>query len=99
MENREGEEMKTKFIRQVYQMIYEHKFEELINLMKVNYPSFANNNQNILYILMKFNFIKIILYQHDFYTAKNFYLNNLQFMMKKIYGEKSNSFYKKNFKY
>ena len=99
MENREGEEMKTKFIRQVYQMIYEHKFEELINLIKVNYPSFANNNQNILYILMKFNFIKIILYQHDFYTAKNFYLNNLQLMMKKIYGEKSNSFYKKNFKY
>ena len=43
MENREGEEMKTKFIRQVYQMIYEHKFEELINLIKVNYPSFANN--------------------------------------------------------
>ena len=48
---------------------------------------------------MKFNFIKTILYQHDFFSAKNFYFNNLQLMMKKIYGEKSNSFYKKNLKY
>ena len=98
MENQE-EEMKIKFIRQVYQMVYEYKFEELINLIKVNYPAFANNNQNIIYILMKFNFIKTILYQHDFFSAKNFYFNNLQLMMKKIYGEKSNSFYKKNLKY
>ena len=48
---------------------------------------------------MKFNFIKIILYQHDFSAAKDFYANHLSFMMKKIYGEKSDSFYKKNYKY
>ena len=99
MQNHEEEEKKTKFIRQVYQMIYEYKFEELINLLKMNYPSFANSYQNLLYILMKFNFIKIILYQQDFNLAKDFYANNLSLMMKKIYGEKSSSFYKKNFKY
>ena len=99
MQNHEEEEKKTKFIRQVYQMIYEYKFEEIINLIKVNYASFANSYQNIIYILMKFNFIKIILYQHDFSAAKDFYANHLSFMMKKIYGEKSNSFYKKNYKY
>ena len=99
MQNREEEEKKMKFIRQVYQMIYEYKFEEIINLIKVNYPTFAHSHQNVLYILMKFNFIKIILYQHDFHAAKDFYANHLSFMMKKIYGEKSSSFYKKNFKY
>ena len=99
MQNNEEEELKTKFIRQAYQLIYEYKFEELINLIKENYPSFANNNQNIIYILMKFHFIKIILYQHDFSSAKDYYSNHLLIMMKKIYGEKSISFFKKNFKY
>ena len=99
MQNNEEEELKTKFIRQTYQLIYEYKFEELLNLIKENYPSFANNNQNIIYILMKFNFIKIILYQHDISSAKDYYSNHLLIMMKKIYGEKSISFFKKNFKY
>ena len=99
MQNNEEDELKTKFIRQTYQLIYEYKFEELINLIKENYPSFANNNQNIIYILMKFNFIKIILYQHDISSAKDYYSNHLLIMMKKIYGEKSISFFKKNFKY
>ena len=99
MQNNEEDELKTKFIRQSYQLIYEYKFEELINLIKENYPSFANNNQNIIYILMKFNFIKIILYQHDISSAKDYYSNHLLIMMKKIYGEKSISFFKKNFKY
>ena len=48
MQNHEEEEKKTKFIRQVYQMIYEYKFEEIINLIKVNYTSFANSYQNII---------------------------------------------------
>ena len=99
MQNNEEDELKTKFIRQTYQLIYEYKFEELLNLIKENYPSFANNNQNIIYILMKFNFIKIILYQHDISSAKDYYSNHLLIMMKKIYGEKSISFFKKNFKY
>ena len=99
MQNNEEEEKKTKFIRQIYQMIYEYKFEEVINLIKATYPSFANTYQNLIYILMKFNFINIILYQHDLHAAKDYYANHLSFMMKKIYGEKSNSFYKKNFKY
>ena len=99
MQNNEEEELKTKFIRQTYQLIYEYKFEELLNLIKENYPSFANNNQNIIYILMKFNFIKIILYQHDISSVKDYYSNHLLIMMKKIYGEKSISFFKKNFKY
>ena len=99
MQNHEEEEKKTKFIRQVYQMIYEYKFEELLNLLNTNYPSFANKNQNIIYILLKFNFIKIILHQHDFPSAKEFYSNHLFLMMKKIYRDKSHSFYKKNFKY
>ena len=98
MQNNEEEELKTKFIRQTYQLIYEYKFEELLNLIKENYPSFANNNQNIIYILMKFNFIKIILYQHDISSVKDYYSNHLLIMMKKIYGEKSISFFKKNFK-
>ena len=99
MQNNEEEEKSTKFIRQVYQMIYEYKFVELINLINDNYPSFANINKNIIYILLKFTFIKIILYQHDLLAAKDFYSNHLILMMKKIYGEKSNSFYKKHFKY
>ena len=97
--NNEEEEKRTKFIRQVYQMVYEYKFEELLNLLNTNYPSFANKNQNIIYILLKFNFIKIILHQHDFSAAKEFYSNHLFLMMKKIYRDKSHSFYKKNFKY
>ena len=99
MQNNEEEEKGTKFIRQVYQMIYEYKFEELINLINDSYPSFANTNKNIIYILLKFTFIKIILHQHDLLAAKDFYSNHLLLMMKKIYGEKSNSFYKKHFKY
>ena len=99
MQNNEEEEKRTKFIRQVYQMVYEYKFEELLNLLNTNYPSFANKNQNIIYILLKFNFIKIILHQHDFPSAKEFYSNHLFLMMKKIYRDKSHSFYKKNFKY
>ena len=99
MQNNEEEEKRTKFIRQVYQMVYEYKFEELLNLLNTNYPSFANKNQNIIYILLKFNFIKIILHQHDFSAAKKFYSNQLFLMMKKIYHDKSHSFYKKNFKY
>ena len=99
MQNNEEEEKRTKFIRQVYQMVYEYKFEELLNLLNTNYPSFANKNQNIIYILLKFNFIKIILHQHDFSAAKEFYSNHLFLMMKKIYRDKSHSFYKKNFKY
>ena len=99
MQNNEEEEKGTKFIRQVYQMIYEYKFEELINLINDSYPSFANTNKNIIYILLKFTFIKIILHQHDLLAAKDFYSNHLLLMMKKVYGEKSNSFYKKHFKY
>ena len=99
MQNNEEEEKGTKFIRQVYQMIYEYKFEELINLINDSYPSFANTNKNIIYILLKFTFIKIILHQHDLLAAKDFYSNHLLLMMKKIYGEKSNPFYKKHFKY
>ncbi len=99
MQNNEQEEKRTKFIRQVYQMVYEYKFEELINIINTNYPSFANKNQNIIYILLKFNFIKIILHQQDFQAAKEFYSNHLFLMMKKIYRDKSHSFYKKNYKY
>ena len=99
MENNDEEEKGTKFIRQVYQMIYEYKFEELISLINDNYPTFANTNKNIIYILLKFTFIKLILHQHDFSAAKEFYSNHLLSIMKKIYGEKSNSFYKKHNKY
>ena len=99
MENREGEEIKTKFIRQVYQMIYEYKFEELITLINDYYPTFAITNKNIIYILLKFTFIKIILHQHYLLAAKDFYSNHLLLMMQKIYGEKSSSFYKKHLKY
>ena len=99
MENHEEEEIKTKFIRKVYQMIYEYKFEDLINLIKLNYTTFANRNQNIIYILMKLNFIKIILIKQDFTSAKEYYSNHLLQMMKIIYGSKSDTFYKKNYNY
>ena len=99
MQNNEEEQIKTKFIRQVYQMLYEYKFEELINLININYPSFANTNKNIIYILIKLNFIKILLHHHDILGAKDFYINHLLPMMKKIYGEKSSSFSKKDNKY
>ena len=99
MQNNEEEQIKTKFIRQVYQMLYEYKFEELINLININYPSFANTNKNIIYILIKLNFIKIILHHHDILGAKDFYINHLLPMMKKIYGEKSSAFSKKDNKY
>lgn len=99
MQNNEEEQIKTKFIRQVYQMLYEYKFEELINLININYPSFANTNKNIIYILIKLNFIKILLHHHDILGAKDFYINNLLPMMKKIYGEKSSAFSKKDNKY
>ena len=99
MQNNEEEQIKTKFIRQVYQMLYEYKFEELINLININYPSFANTNKNIIYILIKLNFIKILLHHHDILGAKDFYINHLLPMMKKIYGEKSSAFSKKDNKY
>lgn len=99
MQNNEEEKIKTKFIRQVYQMLYEYKFEELINLININYPSFANTNKNIIYILIKLNFIKILLHHHDILGAKDFYINHLLPMMKKIYGEKSSAFSKKDNKY
>lgn len=99
MQNNEEEQIKTKFIRQVYQMLYEYKFEELINLININYPSFANTNKNIIYILTKLNFIKILLHHHDILGAKDFYINHLLPMMKKIYGEKSSAFSKKDNKY
>ena len=99
MQNNEEEQIKTKFIRQVYQMLYEYKFEELINLININYPSFANTNKNIIYILIKLNFIKILLHHHDILGAKDFYINHLLPMMKKIYGEKSSAFTKKDNKY
>ena len=99
MQNNEEDQIKTKFIRQVYQMLYEYKFEELINLININYPSFANTNKNIIYILIKLNFIKILLHHHDILGAKDFYINHLLPMMKKIYGEKSSAFSKKDNKY
>ena len=99
MQNNEEEQIKTKFIRQVYQMLYEYKFEELINLININYPSFANTNKNIIYILIKLNFIKVLLHHHDILGAKDFYINHLLPMMKKIYGEKSSAFTKKDNKY
>ena len=99
MQNNEEEQIKTKFIRQVYQMLYEYKFEELINLININYPSFANTNKNIIYILIKLNFIKVLLHHHDILGAKDFYINHLLPMMKKIYGEKSSAFSKKDNKY
>jgi hypothetical protein len=99
MQNNEEEQIKTKFIRQVYQMLYEYKFEELINLININYPSFVNTNKNIIYILIKLNFIKILLHHHDILGAKDFYINHLLPMMKKIYGEKSSAFSKKDNKY
>ena len=99
MQNNEEEQIKTKFIRQVYQMLYEYKFEELINLININYPSFANRNKNIIYILIKLNFIKILLHHHDILGAKDFYINHLLPIMKKIYGEKSSAFSKKDNKY
>ena len=99
MENIANEQMKIKYIRLIRQMIYEWRFEELINLINGKYPSFFMTNQNIFYILMKFRFLKIILFQHDIQTAKDFYSKTLTSIMKKIYGNKSSSYNKKNFKY
>ena len=50
-------------------MEYEWRLEELINLIN---PSFFMTNQNIFYILIKFKFLKIILFQHDIQNAKDF---------------------------
>lgn len=99
MENSENEEIKIKFLRTTRQMIYEWRFEELNNLINEKYPSFFNTNQNVLYIIMKFNFIKIILFKHDIQAAQNFFSKYLATIMKKIYGNKSSSFNKKYFKY
>ena len=99
MINNEEQENKIKFQRQVIQMLYEYKFDNIIYLIQEKYPSYANNNPNIIYILMKFCFIKIILYQQDLTSAKDFYTYYLIHMMKKIYGEKSSSFSKKVIKY
>ena len=99
MQNIQEEEIKNKFLRAIGQMIYEWRFEDLIKLINSKYPSFFNANQNIFYIIMKFNFIKIILFQHDIQGAQNFYSKYLTSIMKKIYGNKSASFNKKHFKY
>ena len=99
MENIENEEIKIKFLRMTRQMVYEWRFEELINIINEKYPSFFNINQNLFYIIMKFNFIKIILFQHDIQAAQNFYSKCLTSIMKKIYGNKSSSYNKKHFKY
>ena len=41
MQNIEDEEeIKNKFIRLLHQMIYEWRFEDLINLINVKYPTF-----------------------------------------------------------
>ena len=80
-------------------MIYEWRFEELINTINNKYPSFFSSNQNIFYIIMKFNFIKIILFQQDIRAAQDFYSQYLTSIMKKIYGDKSLLYNKKNFKY
>ena len=69
----EEEEIKNNFMRLLHQMVYEWRFEELINLINVKYPSFFTSNQNIFYIIMKFSFIKIILFQHDINAAQDFY--------------------------
>ena len=99
MQNIENEEMKIKFLRLTRQMIYEWRFDELIHLINEKYPSFFNANQNIFYIIMKFNFIRIIIYQHDIQAAQDFYSKCLASIMKKIYGNKSSSYNKKHFKY
>ena len=99
MQNIENDDLKIKFIRLIRQMIYEWRFEELINLIKGKYPSFFVTNQNIFYIIMKFRFIKIILFQHDIEAAQNFYSKTLASIMKKIYRNKTSSYNKKHFKY
>ena len=93
------EEIKNKFIRLLHQMIYEWRFEDLINLINVKYPAFFTSNQNIFYIITKFSFIKIILFQHDINAAQDFYSKYLTNIMKKIYGNNSSSYNKKHFKY
>ena len=93
------EEIKNKFIRLLHQMIYEWRFEDLINLINVKYPAFFASNQNIFYIITKFSFIKIILFQHDINAAQDFYSKYLTNIMKKIYGNNSSSYNKKHFKY
>ena len=80
-------------------MVYEWRLEELINLINGKYPSFFMTNQNIFYILTKFKFLKIILFQHDIQNAKDFYSKTLSSIMKKIYGNKSSLYNKKHFKY
>ena len=99
MQDIQEEEVKNKFIRVINQMIYEWRFEELINTINNKYPSFFSSNQNIFYIIMKFNFIKIILFQQDIRAAQDFYSQYLTSIMKKIYGDKSLLYNKKNFKY
>ena len=99
MENLANEQMKIKYKRLIRQMIYEWRLEELINLINGKYPSFFMTNQNIFYILMKFKFLKIILFQNDIQNAKDFYSKTLSSIMKKIYGNKSSSYNKKHFKY
>ena len=53
MINNEEQENKIKFQRQVIQMLYEYKFDNIIYLIQEKYPSYENNNPNIIYILMK----------------------------------------------
>ena len=99
MQDLENDQLKIKFIRLIRQMIYEWRFEDLINLINSKYPSFFMANQNIFYIIMKFRFIKFIVFQHDIQAAKDFYSKTLTSIMKKIYGNKTSSYNKKHFKY
>lgn len=99
MEDLANEQIKIKYIRLIRQMVYEWRLEELINLINGKYPSFFMTNQNIFYILTKFKFLKIILFQHDIQNAKDFYSKTLSSIMKKIYGNKSSLYNKKHFKY
>jgi hypothetical protein len=99
MQDIQEEEVENKFIRVTNQMIYEWRFEELINLINNKYPTFFSLNQNIFYIIMKFKFIKIILFQQNIRAAQDFYSQYLTSIMKKIYGNKSSLYNKKHFKY
>ena len=83
----------------IKRLIYEMRFDELINTINEKYPSFFTKNENLLYIIMKFNFIKIVIYQHDIESAKLFYNQYLLSIMGKLYGKNSTSYNKKHYKY
>ena len=81
------------------QLIYEMRFDELINTINEKYPSFFAKNENLLYIIMKFNFIKLIIFQHDIESAKIFYNQYLLSIMGKVYGKNSTLYNRKHYKY